>query len=215
VNILTRYFAGDASLIKDIERNADSSTPVNQMAREALASESGPNSLDDDYSRKRRREIDDLDMRERRISSILKETEAKSRVLDMHRALVEDYTAVCPNRTMDDRARVMFKDTLLNMIGWVPGPHQTASIANGGVGDSPALSNKPITISTVATELGLRPSMQELQAVGREVKKLYVERHGEPPSTHEQICGGAVRHVCSYTAQDRDLVEGALRRVVC
>jgi len=36
--ILTQYFAGDVSLLKEIEANAASNAPISQMARVALAS---------------------------------------------------------------------------------------------------------------------------------------------------------------------------------
>ena len=41
VTVLTRYFAGDPSLLKKIEANAISESPVNHSAREALVQE-GP-----------------------------------------------------------------------------------------------------------------------------------------------------------------------------
>lgn len=41
VGILTRYFAGDPSLLQDIQANAASSAPLNQFARASLQSESG------------------------------------------------------------------------------------------------------------------------------------------------------------------------------
>jgi chromosome segregation ATPase len=41
VNILSRYYAGDGSLTDEIEANAASSSPVAEMARNALAGEGG------------------------------------------------------------------------------------------------------------------------------------------------------------------------------
>ena len=41
VGILTRYFAGDPSLLQDIQANAQSDSPINQFARASLQSESG------------------------------------------------------------------------------------------------------------------------------------------------------------------------------
>lgn len=63
-DILKRYFAGDASLLKDIEANAASDAPINQAARAALAADA--QLLDDPEQetgkRKRYEEGDEITM---------------------------------------------------------------------------------------------------------------------------------------------------------
>jgi len=53
--VLTRYMAGDKSLVGDIEANASSTSPIAQMARDSLEDDS------------RKRKIEDLELEERRI----------------------------------------------------------------------------------------------------------------------------------------------------
>ena len=69
--ILTRYFAGDKSLLAEIEANAVSSQPVAQMARESLGlSTSDEKALE---LRKRTLEVDnmELDIQKKRMSITL------------------------------------------------------------------------------------------------------------------------------------------------
>ena len=55
VDIIKRYIAGDHTLIREIQANAQSSSPVAQMARESLNIET-----EDDLNRKRRREDEEI-----------------------------------------------------------------------------------------------------------------------------------------------------------
>jgi hypothetical protein len=72
------------------------------------------------------------------------------------------------------------------------------------------LASTPLTISNVASKMGMVLSPDKLQEVGLAVAKAYKQKYGEKPSKHEQLCGGAVRSVNSYTERDRDLVEAVL-----
>jgi hypothetical protein len=119
----------------------------------------------------------------------------------------ELYAMVCPDGKPDDRMRLLIKDNIYNLM---MAPAGAPMIANGGDSES-TNNNRPITISTVATELGLRFSGEELKKIGGLVRKRYWQRHGEAPPKHEQMVGGGVRHVNSYTARDKDLVEAVLR----
>jgi hypothetical protein len=97
----------------------------------------------------------------------------------------------------------MFKDQLLNLC-LANNNNAPAAIANG------PLPSMPLTISNVASKMGLVLSSDKLQEVGHAVAKAYKQKYGENPSKHEQLCGGAVRSVNSYTERDRDLVEAVL-----
>ena len=66
VKILTRYFAGDASMIKEIEENALSEAQVPQLARASLASDEIETLQEIDEIRKRKR--DDTELLERNVN---------------------------------------------------------------------------------------------------------------------------------------------------
>ena len=105
---------------------------------------------------------------------------------------------------MDERARLIFKDLFLNMaMLQQPGGGQ-ALLTDGG-------SGKPISLSLVAGEMGLRIPSNELISIGVELKKRYVALHGKDPSKHDQLCNGRITKVNSYMESDRPLVEEVLR----
>ena len=61
VSILQRYYAGDGSLLEEVEANAQSSGPIQQMARESLAAEKAVEDEEEALSlpfKKRRMELD-------------------------------------------------------------------------------------------------------------------------------------------------------------
>jgi hypothetical protein len=191
-SIIKRYMAGDESLVDEIRTNAVSTSPLAQLAR-----------VDED-DKKRKRVIEDMELEERRLrmTEMAANTqrlfaEAHKCEADAQRMLMEDYASLCPNKTIDDRARLMFKDYCLNLVSC--GTH--GAITNG---------NAPITISNLATKMGYKFNTTSLIAIGAEVAKRYKAKYGVAPSKHEQQCGGAVRLVCSYSEKDHGLVEEVL-----
>ena len=181
-DILTRYYAGDRSLLVDISANAESQGAINQAARAALQ----PTIVNDEHTRKRNAlelEMLEADLHTKRVN-----TQAR---------LMEMYAALCTGNQLDDRTRLHFKDTIVNLSSAAAGN----AITNGEA-KSP---NAPLTVSTIATELGLRFTSDELKCIGAKISKLYRAKHGT------SRCDGAVRPVCSYTERDRDIVEQALR----
>ena len=62
-NVIHRYMAGDASLVGEIKANAESGSAVNQLARESLDMQE---KIEDNHSKKRRLELEDLEIMERR-----------------------------------------------------------------------------------------------------------------------------------------------------
>jgi hypothetical protein len=194
--------AGDRSLIQVIESNAANGSALNTAFRNALANNPSPggilpDSALDHLTLKRKKEIDELSYAER-----LEELEHKrAKRLQLQ---IDLYTTLSPNGIIDDRARVLFKDNVLNLGLKRP-------TEEGGITTVTDDSRQPVTISTIATSLGLRFTENDYKAIGKKVKAAYVSKHSEDPSKHEQICGGAVRQVCSYTRRDRDLIIEVLR----
>ena len=217
-SILTRYYAGDDSLVEEVEANAQSSAPISQMARAALAAEAMP--VQNEISLPNKRKLEELEIAklEADIGSRRAETEAKRVETEARRHLVNhehitkctaSYQDMCKDTVMDERARLIFKDLYLNMAMLREQPVAAgggqALLANG---PSP---NKPISLSLVAGELGLKIPSNELISIGGELKKRYVEKHGKSPPKHDQLCDGRVTKVNSYLESDRPLVEEVLR----
>lgn len=195
--IIERYLAGDGSLHAEVDANAKSSSPIAQMARASLGIEKeDPVTV----GFKRRREELELLKMEEEIKSM-----AQTRILT---AGVELERYRDPKRSnLDERTRLMLQDSLQNSILNTPftcGP-STKAITDGGV--SP---NKPISIASVAKELGYNPSTNESKRIGVDLRKRYIKQHGKTPPKHDQLCDGRVTLVNSYTEQDRPLVEAAV-----
>ena len=113
VNILQRYYAGDGSLVEEVEANAQSAGPVQQMARVSLAAEAEQreDALELPF-KKRRMELamarEEGEVKARQIANRVAEREHLSHV-------VSNYRALCLDKEMDERARLILKDNVLNM----------------------------------------------------------------------------------------------------
>ena len=98
VTILTRYFAGDPSLLKEIEANATSESPINRCAREALEGQH----IED--TRKRKRE---------ELENLKADAELCCSIIEKYTFIMNTYTALCQNPDIDDHAKTVFKEMLL------------------------------------------------------------------------------------------------------
>ena len=206
VSILTRYYAGDGSLTEEIEANAQSAAPIPQMARASLAAEVP---AQDEFSLTHKRKLQELEIS--RLEQVIarqkvdtdlarEEVEAKRLAnLDTTREHIikctASYRELCDeDEVMDERACLILKDNLLNMV-MVQG-----SITNGG-------DHKPISISLIANEKKMRIPSEDLQLIGIELKKRYLEKHGKPPGKHDELVKGKMLRVNSYTNNDRPLFD--------
>lgn len=201
--IIHRYLAGDHSLIAEIQDNAVSTSPISQLARDSV-----PEMTSNEVSRKRQLERDDLlfeqELAERRQRL---ETDRQKQVrltFENQSAIMDAYTKLCPNQTLDDRARILFKDNMLNLA--MQREPSRLAIGNGASEDS-----RPITISSFALEQGKRYDLAALQKLGIIMSSLYKKRYGTLASKHEQFTDGAVREVRSYSRKDSDLLLEAIR----
>jgi hypothetical protein len=104
-DILRRYFAGDASLLDEIERNQASDSPIAQMARASLAAEGGSGTIEDSHKRKRE---------ELELAKIEAEIEVMTNTSRMQ--VMDKYHSYCLDTVLDERAKVMFKEALLNSL---------------------------------------------------------------------------------------------------
>ena len=98
----------DPSLLKEIEANASSLSPINHMARELLPTRS-------EDTRKRKRE---------ELESRKAEAELCCSIIEKYASVINTYTALCLNqdRDIDDQAKAIFKELLL---------HPASSISDG------------------------------------------------------------------------------------
>jgi len=219
-DIIKRYLAGDSSLISEIQQNAASDSPIAQMARASL---DAPDQ-DELLSRKRQLEREDalfeMEMAERkqRLMHSAAETQAmlaetQARTVAVQKTLREDYAFLCPGQVMDDRARLMFKDNILNLATMSAAPYSPQlAIENGiPVASAPVEDTRPMTASSLALEIGKRYTTKALQRIGVIMSNLYQKKYGEKASQHEQYTDGAVRLVRSYTRRDKDLLLEAFR----
>ena len=203
--ILIRYFAGDPSLIQEIEANAKSDEPLAQMARASLANEGNDNAR-----LTRKRDLEALEYEERVLALEMKKTEIdkiKSSCLIAERnsraSMVDKYTSLCTNTHIDERAKLMFKDALLNSV-------LVGRAITNGTGDEAV----PISISQVALGIGIQTDNESVKQIGRIASKLYKDKHGEAPTKHTQIVDGKAMDVNNYFEPDRELIKSAIKAYV-
>lgn len=212
-NIIQRYMAGDEALVNEVRTNAQSDAPIQQMARASLAAEAAAPAavepVQDVQALARKRKLEELEIEQLQLDISIKRREAE---FEHASKIASTYRELCQDTVMDNRARLMFKDYFLNMI-MSPQQQQPAMITDGGSqqASSPQAPSKPISLSQVAVQMGLKISTPDLISVGGKLRKRYEERHGHPPSKHDQLCDGRMTKVNSYSEADRPLVEEVLR----
>jgi len=191
-DVLTRYMAGDKSLIHEIEANEESDSPIATLARASLEQ-------DDAVDNTRKRKLEDMQIA--KLDSEIKhlQTETMTKNIENQNRIMQIYKSLCLNEEMDERARLMFKDNMFNLAN-----NSVKAITNGE-------DVRPTSISLVASELGYKVSSKQLISIGKEVAKAYFHRYEDVPPKHEQLVDGRVTMVNSYTTRDKDLITDALR----
>jgi hypothetical protein len=193
-DVIRRYMAGDQSMHAELRSNAESSSPIAQMARASLQSEQADQQ--DQINKRKREELELLSL----------EQDLRAKMHENAMKIMTSYQTLCTDTTMDERARLMFKDYFLNLTNLQAPSSPQQAIENGETD-----SNRPVSLSNIALELGYRLRTDQAKAVGIRLKKLYMEKHNKAPPKHEQLCDGRVTLVNSYTARDRSLIESVLR----
>jgi hypothetical protein len=115
-SIIVRYYAGDPSLIREIEANAMSDASIPNMAREAMLCDG--NSSKEECSLKRKREELEL---------LKFETELTVKI-------AQAYTEICSNSAMDEHAKTVFKEAM----------HRTVQGKCNDTGNKPHSTNETI-----------------------------------------------------------------------
>lgn len=219
VKILSRYYAGDGSLTDEIEANARSSAPIAQMARAALANEAGGGGAQehDEITLPHKRKLQELEVarQEVELAKVNLAIEILKRDSKWEHTVKRrgEYRELCLDKVMDERALLLFKDEILNavMLSAPARPLLTDGQEEQQQPQQQQPNNRPVSLSMVAVEIGMKILPNELISIGMELKKRYVEKHDKEPSKHDQLCGGRMTKVNSYTEDDRPLIEEVLR----
>ena len=219
-DVMTKFFAGDESLVGQIRANAQSDAPIAQMARASLAAERASEPVVDSHvlMHKRRLETLEIETLEYELSSKKQHADLDLTIkrrgaeLEYAEKITTNYRALCQDTSMDSRAALILKDYYLNMI--ILPPVAAPNRLTDGTEQQPApppVSSRPISLSQVATELGLKIPTGELISLGGKLRKEYESKHGHPPGKHDQLCSGRMTKVNSYCESDRPLVVEVLR----
>lgn len=229
--IIRNFFKGDQTLHAEINANAVSNAPICQLARASV--NASPEPVQDTLSLTRKRQLEredalfEMEMAERkerllrmstetqRMSTETKVKMAEAQVklerdlnLTIHERM-EMYKSLCPYKEIDDRAKIMFKDTLMNITS------QSAFTVSAGsqlaIGNGFEPSFKSISISSVADDLKLKFEEGDWQKIGLELSNRYKALHGDRPPKHSQLVGGKPCDVCDYYEPDRPLMEEVCR----
>jgi hypothetical protein len=220
VNILQRYYAGDGSLTDEIAANAQSDAPIHQIARASIAAEYVLMPVQDEESLSRKRRLEDLEIEKLELELSIKQRESeldlnirrRETEFELAAKITGTYRDLCQDTVMDERARLMLKDYYLNMVMQSPLAPAQRLLSDGQA--PPPAASKPISLSQVAVELGLKIPSNDLISLGCKLRKRYEESRGHPPGKHDQLCSGRVTKVNSYMESDRALVSEVLREWV-
>lgn len=217
--ILIRYYAGDRSLIQEIEANAASDAPVAQMARASLADEE--RAPENAISSNHKRALEDLEVEERAVNlrhknALAERAENENKIqhirgqLGVFNEVTDRYIFLSsPSAELDERARLIFKDSLLNfVVRFNQAPMPAIAGADGVAPVAPPVGF--LTISTVASGLGYKFDSAQLKRLGARVAQAYFRKYSASPSKHDQFVDGAVRKVNTYQETDRELIEEAI-----
>jgi hypothetical protein len=186
-DVITRYYAGDGSLVLEIKANAASNNPINVLARAALVEES---SEELEYNKKRKRELEDIEICERRLALERGQIE-----LDLFKIKAPvDFVIHCMSTIetmcggLEDRDKLRYK-ALLNISADSQAKYLTASYSmrNEETEELPKMPT-PTSISDIVAGMkisGLKGS--DYQRIGKIAKRMYMASHnGEVPTQHNQ-----------------------------
>ena len=182
-DVIKRYMAGDECLVSEIRANAQSESLLTQLARTSTS----PTQVVDTQALERKRRFEDM--------------EYKKLATETGLNIVKGIQTVQADTSMDERTRLIMKDYFLNLATQGSG----LAVENGEQRES------PISLSTVAMDMGHRLTDSQAKKIGIKLKRSYVQKHGEAPPKHEQLVNGRVTRVNSYTTRDLSMVQEVIK----
>ena len=197
-NIIRRYMAGDSSLHEEINQNAQSTSPIAQMARESLKTDPVL-----------KRKLDEMELTRRelelvKMKSELKVMEAETQALSMKN--VETFKGLMdmfdPDWQRDTRLKLKTQDWIKDIV------------FNQAPQEEDSSSTKLITISEVAQKMGYNLTRGDLTRVGKKVAEAYRKKFKKDPPKCSRFVDGAVREVNGYTDKEYDLIANEVKDFV-
>lgn len=195
-SIINRYLAGDHTLISEIQSNAESTSPVAQMARESLGI-----STEEDLRRKRLREDLELQKLQVEIEDRKRQSDNNKRqsAIDFVHSYADTMSLLDSDWKKDQRIVVQLKDYLANAT---MGPKQLTNNSD----------DEAIYVTMVAKDMGYnRLSHGQDCKIGREMAKLYRAKYGVEPQTCKRLVNGTEMVVKHYTKRDLDIMQRAIK----
>jgi hypothetical protein len=169
-------------------------------------------STQDDPTKKRKLDLEDLELAERRVT--LKEREIAAESKKMHAPLELLKTCTGVVGSWEDRDMVKIRAMLMNQMDtyFRNTSGATGLIESSGAAQTAQEVPKFVTISEVANEMGERGlSSDDLKTIGRLTSKAYQEKFGAPPSKHRMRLGnGQEVDVCDYQDIHAPLIHKAI-----
>jgi hypothetical protein len=225
-NIITRYIAGDTSLVGEIEANAESSSPIAQMARAAVAEDArkrkaGREDLEiaERWEALKRREIED-DMMRAEIARKNEETEQMRLNIpaEVNRKLMEN--VVFKNNS--DLELIVNRMNAVEKLAGLQGLEDRDKVAyrallNIGAGmHHRSLQNDDRTATTVQYVVGhmhfKKITNDDYQQIGRIASAKYLATNGKKPSKHEGIAANGSKYdINDYYDEDVPMIQEAAK----
>ncbi len=214
----TRVMAGDTSLIKVIQANAESNEPGPRMARKAMASDPSPGGilpddfLDDAVLKRKRAELEleerQVALEERRRALKDKDLEEeerrralKDKDLGFVKSSIDLMKTLSRSGELDERTSMQYEELVRNTT--FTGQKTTAE-GGGAASDG-------ISISVVARVMKYDCTKEQLQSIGKIMAKKYFEKYNTPPQKHKQMHDGMMIDVNSYMERDRGMMETTIK----
>jgi hypothetical protein len=222
VSVLQRYYAGDGLLMDEIEANARSAGPIQQMARSSLVTEALPSEFDtvDLPFKKRRMELamarEEAEVQALQIANVERKLALEERKLEHETKLIQHVNTAMGSinalkdwANVDARTKLQAEDHIKNVLfNKLASPADPATITDG------TKSTEALNVSILAKELGFKCSEGQLQRIGREMAKKYRETYQSDPPKHKQFVGGMCIPINSYMERDRSMMELVIQTVM-
>jgi len=199
-DIITRYFAGDKTLLEEIKANAESTAPINELARASLKRKP---ELDHDVAIAERM----LAMEERKLAMVrvgIEYVALKNKVQDDFLKSFMDISTQLGG--MEERDKVQFRALLSVSLS-----AQTRAIMPASdPGDVP---NAPTSIQIVLGHMNFKNlTNTDYQQIGRITKNKYVAAYGKAPTKHREVgTNGKYFDVNDYYDSDSLMIQDAAR----
>ena len=237
-DILTRYLAGDCTLLKEIEANAASDHPVNNFARAAM--EEPESSSDGELFRKRKKQREEA-MEELQIKERMLALENGQLALENGQLALENGKLALENGKMKlenerkETSMKLEKERKENTVGFFKYSMEVLKEITGapinaitvmqyeehvknctftGINEESSggvWESSRFSISVLAAQMGFKCMDGQEIELAKIMARKYREKYAEEPIKHKQGKEGKVIFVNSYTERDREMAEEVIK----